>query len=606
MKKPWSISTTVRNPERLRDFLDVLKKMEGQRFGSENQIKYQILLIQHKLYKPTNLTREQEEYFDEIEKEMPFVTAKEIFNAQKYEDPAMRGRNSVAPMNKMGLCIAKNSAEGVKITSLGEYFLSEDYDLGELFFIHFLKWQLPNPASRAFSEDDGFNIKPFIGTLHLINEVNKLWAKAGNDPVGISKDEFSLFAPTLINYNDIKQQAKKLIDYRSGLRNQKGEKGRKKFRDSFRIDFAKSFLGTSKNSEIKKLLKNLKDYGDNAIRYFRLTRFLYIRGGGFYVDLESRRLIELKKLLSIDNAAPLEFENEDDYIQYLADLKRPILPWETKVELEKIAVSLNYDVQNYIKDLGSKAEKIPVFESKNIEKLNTEKLKQYIEQLRAFRRKLQELETHVESQEASKIQEYIIALKNIHKSTNKKSIELEKLSAFALNALNDAIEIKPNYPVGDDNEPTFTAPANKPDIECFYEQFNSVCEVTMLTDRSQWYNEGQPVMRHVRDFEERYAGKSTYCLFIAPRLHQDTIETFWMAIKYGYKGANQRIIPLSISQFIKLLESLLEIKRQDKKFSHGELLNLYNEILNLTSYVENSVEWIEKIPEVITTWQKSI
>ena len=29
MKKPWSISTTVRNPERLREFLQVLKMIEG-------------------------------------------------------------------------------------------------------------------------------------------------------------------------------------------------------------------------------------------------------------------------------------------------------------------------------------------------------------------------------------------------------------------------------------------------------------------------------------------------------------------------------------------------------------------------------------------------
>lgn len=606
MKKPWSISTTVRNPERLRDFLSVLKKLEGQPFNSGNQIKYQILLIQYKLYKPNDLTKDQEEYFDYIEKEMPFTIARKIFDAQNYEDPAMRGRNSVAPMNKMGLCIAKNSATGVEITPLGEYFLSEDYDLGKLFFIHFLKWQLPNPASRTFSENDGFNIKPFIGSLHLINEVNKLWAKAGNKPIGISKDEFSLFAPTLIDYKDIKQQAKKLIEYRAGICSQKDDKSKKKFIDAFRKSFAKSFLETNKNSEIEKLLKNLKDYGDNTIRYFRLTRLLHIRGGGFYVDLEPRRAIELKRLLAADNAAPLEFENAGQYIKYLADLKQPVLPWETKEELEKIAVSLNNDVQSYIRDLKLKAEKIPVFEFQNIEKLDTERLKQYIEELRAYRRKLQELEAHFESQDASKIQRYIEALKNIHQSENKKSIELEKLSALTLNALNDALEIKPNYPVDDDNEPTFTAPANKPDIECFYEKFNSVCEVTMLTDRSQWYNEGQPVMRHVREFEITYPGKSAYCLFIAPRLHQDTIETFWMAIKYGYKGLTQKIVPLSISQFIRLLESLLEVKKQGKKFTHSELLNLYEQILNLTNHVAHSEEWIEQIPEAITKWQKSI
>lgn len=606
MKKPWSISTTVRNPDRLRDFLRILKELEGQVFNTENQIKYQILLIQNKLYKPTNLTREQEGYFDDIEREVSFSVAREIFNAQGYEDPAMRGRNSVAPLNKMGLCVAKNSAESVKITTLGEYFLSDDYDLGKLFFIHFLKWQLPNPASRTFSENDGFTIKPFIGTLHLINEVNKKWTKQGNDPIGISKDEFSLFAPTLIDYQKISNQAEQLIEYRVGLRSQKDEKNRKQFREKFRKDFAKTFLGINTSSEIKKLLNNLKDYGDNAIRYFRLTRYVYIRGGGFYIDLEPRRSIEIDKLLFTDNASPLVFENADEYIEYLADIERPVLPWETKPELKKIAGKLNQDVQDYVSDLKSKAIETPVFNFQEIMALDTERLKQYIEDLRTYRRKLQNQETHFESQNISKIQEYIDSLKTIYQSDNKKSIELEKLATLALNALNDALEIKPNYPVGDDNEPTFTAPANKPDIECFYEKFNSVCEVTMLTDRSQWYNEGQPVMRHVRDFEDSYTDKATYCLFIAPRLHQDTVETFWMAIKYGYKGTTQKIVPLSITQFIRLLEILLEIRKQGKQFTHGELLNLYKQILSLTDNVEHSEEWVEQIPEIIDIWQKSI
>ena len=606
MKKPWSISTTVRNPERLRDFLGVLKSLEGEPFGSENQIKYQILLIQNKLYKPTNLTKKQKEYFDDIEKEMPFSVAEEIFNAQKYEDPAMRGRNSVAPLNKMGLCVAKNSASGVEITPLGEYFLSDDYDLGKLFFIHFLKWQLPNPDSKTFTKKDGFAIKPFIGTLHLINEVNKKWKALGKNPVGISKEEFSLFAPTLINYRDITIQAKKVIDFRKQIAKRKSDKGKRAFKNKYRINFAAEFVNAKNNETINSLLNNLNDYGDNAIRYFRLTRYIYIRGGGFYIDLEPHRNIELNRLIETDNASPLDFKNVKEYRSYIADLAKPILPWETKAELKKIAISLENEIQAYIKDLSSKNVRVPAFINyEDIKPLETEALKQYIEALRAYRLKLQKFEVHHESQNIKKIREYIDLLKNIHQSKFKKSIELERLATLALNALNDALEIKPNYPVGDDNEPTFTAPANKPDIECFYEKFNSVCEVTMLTDRSQWYHEGQPVMRHFRDFENTYSGKTAYCLFIAPRLHQDTIETFWMAIKYGYKGANQKIVPMSITQFIKLLEVLLEIKKQGKEIKHSELLELYDKIINLTNNVEHSEEWLEKIPDTVEEWRNS-
>jgi hypothetical protein len=41
----WSISITVRNPERLRNFLKVLEKIEGEIWNNETQCKYQTLLI---------------------------------------------------------------------------------------------------------------------------------------------------------------------------------------------------------------------------------------------------------------------------------------------------------------------------------------------------------------------------------------------------------------------------------------------------------------------------------------------------------------------------------------------------------------------------------
>lgn len=48
--KPWSITTTVRNPERVRDFLAVLQNIEGETWDLPIQKKFQVLLIQHKKY----------------------------------------------------------------------------------------------------------------------------------------------------------------------------------------------------------------------------------------------------------------------------------------------------------------------------------------------------------------------------------------------------------------------------------------------------------------------------------------------------------------------------------------------------------------------------
>ncbi|MBP8994958.1 MAG: AlwI family type II restriction endonuclease, partial [Bacteroidales bacterium] len=212
---------------------------------------------------------------------------------------------------------------------------------------------------------------------------------------------------------------------------------------------------------------------------------------------------------------------------------------------------------------------------------------------------------HHNSQQTSEIEKYVTELKNIFKSKSKKPVELERLCFLALNALNDAIDIKPNYPVGDDNEPTFTAPANKPDIECFYETFNAICEVTMLTNRQQWYAEGQPVMRHLRDFEISNQ-KETYCLFIAPNLHRDTINTYWTSVKYEYEGTKQKIVPMTINHFLILLEALIARKKKGSQIYHHEIKSLFDSIVDITKEVPNSDTWMVTIPKTIIKWKNKI
>jgi len=128
----------------------------------------------------------------------------------------------------------------------------------------------------------------------------------------------------------------------------------------------------------------------------------------------------------------------------------------------------------------------------------------------------------------------------------------------------------------------------------------------MLTGRDQWYNERQPIMRHLRDFEERNKNKSAYCLFIAPALHRDTLNTFWVSVKYEYEGKQQKIIPLSIQSFIELLKTLVELKQRGRFFPHSELNRLYDEILFNSKAAIDVNEWVEKIPSTISTWQKSL
>ncbi len=376
-------------------------------------------------------------------------------------------------------------------------------------------------------------------TLHLIKVVNSKWETLSNSPVGLSKKEFLLFAPTLINFKNINNQAQKVIDLRL-LQQGKSIQEQKEVSNNYQQTFAIEFLETESSEKIRKLLSNLRDYGDNAIRYFRLTKLIFIRGNGHYIDLETRRSVEIESLLSFDNAQSKSFETKNEYLNYISDISQPQLPWETSEKYIEIIEKLIEEIKTYVTDLEKEDIKI-----KEFKEMQRDVLKDYIAELRGYRKLLQNELNHKESQNTEQIESYIKNLENIF-DFDDRPILLEKLSALGLHALNDALKIQPNYPVGDDNEPTFTAPANTPDIECFYNSFNAICEVTMLRSREQWYNEGQPVMRHLRDFESKYSNKPSYCLFIAPTLHRDTINTFWTAIKYEYEGEKQkRVMPES-------------------------------------------------------------
>ena len=127
----------------------------------------------------------------------------------------------------------------------------------------------------------------------------------------------------------------------------------------------------------------------------------------------------------------------------------------------------------------------------------------------------------------------------------------------------------------------------------------------MLTSRDQWYNEGQPVMRHLRAFEESNATLPSYCLFVAPTLHKDTINTFYFSVKYEYEGQQQRIIPITIPQLKLILKVVQQVLMQNKPFTHNYIKQLYDECVDMSN-VKNSTQWLDKINTSINHWSERL
>lgn len=605
MRKPWSITTTVRNPLRIKDFLSAASELEGKVWDKDTQKDFQKLLIRKRLYGfdsvqfynglPNKITA----LLDDTDSEIPMGIVDEILAIKNYRDFDMRGRQSMNPLTKFGFIRIDDETKKISLTDSGRELLkTDDNEIGKILLRSFLKWQIPNPASRDYPEEDGCSGIPFVLALKLISRVNEIEKERGDNAVGLQKREFALFATTLTNYDDIENHANMVVELRD-LQKNHDKQERKEIRDKYRLDFARNYLGTTDEAVTNKFLKNLNDYGDNAIRYFRLTNFIRIRGGGFYADLEPSRSTEINALFETEWYKPKDFTNKNTYLDYLCSDTEPQYPWETKEKLREIATALQSEVIELAREENEEAVAIPFDDA------SSEDLKHTIEDLRKRRNELRNKNDHDKAQPAEYIAECIKQFDKIYSSEEKsRALMLEHLSTMGLHAFNDAISVKPNYPVGDDNEPTSTAPGGVPDIECLYDSFGMVCEVTMLKNRSQWFNEGQPVMRHLRDFE--VAHENSYCLFIAPSIHTDTAETFFVANNFGYKNQKQKIAPITISQFVEMLQTLKQMRENDKPFHNSDMKELLYKIVEDSTSGNDSEQWVANIPQIITNWRSSL
>ena len=586
MKQLWSCSTTMRNPERAFQFLSTIAEMENREWTKEAQEELQSRLIKNRFYTPTKidiLPKELQAAFNDLNHKLTLDEAKTIFYAQNYEDAPIRGRTSFDPIEKMGLVALMDNK--IFVTDMGQRFLDGEIDIGDVMLSYLLKFQYPNPLMKGFKD---YNTNPFVNTLRLIRYVNEKCRKQGLKEKGISKLEFGIFALSIVDYSEVENISEKLLNFRKQYEGLETDKEKNAYTENYVAEYLRDFNNPQ---------KNIHEYTDNIIRCLRLTKYIYIRGGGYYIDLEPRRMYEINAILD-DLNGEAKYYTVEGYQAFLGDYYGYTLPFEKVSELTKIAG----DIQKEINELQKSLQK-PVLIINFAD--NIKDLKKQIQNLRNERLALQNETLKFKYEDDSKISEAEEALKNITKLGMKPSIALEKWANVALNIIDDAKLIKPNSPLGDDNEPTFTAPAKVPDIECFYDNFSSICEVTMLTGRDQWYNEGQPVMRHLREFEDNHSKTPSYCLFIAPRLHDDTINTFWFAVKYEYEGSKQKIIPITITELIEILEIFRTAKSQTIKFPHTKMMEFYNNCTNIGT-VSNSTEWRNHISNQIKMLKKEV
>lgn len=158
-------------------------------------------------------------------------------------------------------------------------------------------------------------------------------------------------------------------------------------------------------------------------------------------------------------------------------------------------------------------------------------------------------------------------------------------------------EIKVHLIFDDEGQPMDTAPGKTADITC---DFGLTVEVTMQGGARQYEAEGEPVARHLANYQ-REIEKDSYSLFIAPKLNEASIAYFYSMhnIDLVYYGGKSVIVPIELSTFIKMLE---DSYNADYKPSPDHAEELFEYSKQVATEASNEVEWFEKITEKALTW----
>lgn len=597
MADVWSFNTTVRNPERMEALLRILVDMEGVPFDATGQERFFGLQIKKRFYTPMRRTLGDElasaVYDSDQNEDLDDNVVSSILDKYRGSvDSAGRGRTSVAVLNRFGLSIALQSHGPVVITPLGKKWLSGEIDDEELFTRFLLRWQYPNPIESGYN---AFDIKPFLGVLHLVNDVNSAWIKLGNKPVGLSKEEYRLFALSLKNKDEIADAVRQIVDFRQRTRSLSG-KQRTDFINDFMRSRAIAIYSYSDQESLRKQIGNLKDYADSSLRYLRISGLIVLRGSGRYVDIAADRVAEVESIIKSVAVGSIDFATAEEYIGYLGDLSYE-LPWQNEDDLHRISenltsvleaeageASINVDTAGIsIKPI---AQQVSILQNK----INDVR----IQKLRSLKHNLDVLDEAID-----KLSD--ITSPRYETVTARPSLDFEWYTSRALMVLNDALRIDPSYKVGDDGLPTGFR-GNTSDIECEYTSFGMTVEVTLLNGRDQWYAEGQPVMRHLRDFEDKLTStKRAYCIFIAPYIHRDTLNQFWVSNKYEFEGSRQRIVPMTVSEFVNLLRKARE-KISNDNLGYATLEVFLSSVSNTVDTHADSAQWRENIKDLVATW----
>lgn len=481
--KPLLYTTTVRNPERIKYNLFILKKYENQILTNELATEIVGELIHYGLYRPMKIPAQVASLWKQTPKgefAVSLISKKDVLkiqndNPQKHKEAGFdwgypsRFATIFDFAKELGFVYFKTGKK-IEFSELGNILvdivqikvdndeiqieLKQPEREQNVFLQSLARSQRSNPFVKVLND----NI-PLLLLLQTIRILNFAGSK------GISRREI----PLLLFWKN--NDADTLAERIQKLRKDHG------FTPSDEVIFdtcLEEIMGG--NFKKFKLESLMGDYTDEFIRKMRMSGLISLRGAGRFIDINHNEDKKVDYIL--EKYSDYEhFEDEYEYFKYMAKIDNNLI-------LLKGEVATTEETNDLLSDW-----------------LNTYNWE-------AIKSELMNLAIRKPSKDD--VLKFLAA-----------PVRLEFLTALAIKAKMPNVVVKPNYSSDDTGLPTSTAGGNKGDIECFEDNRGILVEVTMAEGRTQTMMEIWPIERHLGDFikENDFEAQA---MFTAPTIYPDS------------------------------------------------------------------------------------
>jgi hypothetical protein len=504
--KPLLLTTTLRNPQRIKDFLSVIyvynKKILTNRIIDE--VVFQ--LIKKRIYTPIFISKNQslvvkhKNEIDFSDEEVKLIIDNSIQNHKEAGfDKGWPSRFDTwyKFLKELGLIFYEMN-QPIIFSSAAEMLLSSEEEnkslLEQQVFLNcFAKYQRNNPYRKVLNNNNPLALL-LKTTLYLKERMKDKFS-------GLSIKEIPLLLCWRDN-NHIKL-AEQIIKIRElfGLTPS----------NEVIYDYCKDLLEINEEDEIRFKISNItREMPDDFVRKVRLTGLITIKGFGRFIDLNYKEIIKINHIIK-EYYETRSFDSNLAYHNFMSFIDRNLITETVSRNEETLDYKL-FEKWTNLFDLETILFELDILSSNK--KFSKNEVLKYMDE----------------------------------------PIRLEFLTALSIKKAFPEYEVYPNYITDDEGLPIRFAGGGKPDILCVDGSGTLLIEVTMLTGTQQNIREIPSIHRHL--LESLTKDEKSISIMIAPQLHKDTLEySSFLNFKY-----NINIKTMKISDFINHLNLRKEIR----------------------------------------------